>query len=94
MQKCAHLVEFAKCCKMHVLLAQFGFDTAENEPEKNLQKFGQKWPKIDIARGGLSSNAGDGDDPGRAGGRAEGGGPKRGPFASFPTRGSGSRGTT
>ena len=41
MQKYANLVELEKCCQTHILnyfLAKFRFDTAENEPAKNLQK--------------------------------------------------------
>ena len=40
MQKYANLVELEKCCQTHILnyfLAKFRFDTAENEPAKNLQ---------------------------------------------------------
>ena len=43
MQKYANLVELEKCCQTHILnyyfLAKFRFDTAENEPAKNLQNF-------------------------------------------------------
>ena len=43
MQKDANLVELEKCCQTHILnyylLATFRFDTAENEPAKNLQNF-------------------------------------------------------
>ena len=39
MQKDANLVELEKCCQTHVFLKKFRFDTAENEPAKNLQKF-------------------------------------------------------
>ena len=39
MQKCAHLVDLEKCCQNAYFLANFRFDTAENEPAKNLQKF-------------------------------------------------------
>ena len=42
MQKDANLVELEKCCRTHILnyfLAKFRFDTAENEPAKNLQNF-------------------------------------------------------
>ena len=43
MQKDANLVELEKCCQTHILnyyfLAKFRFDTAENEPAKNLQNF-------------------------------------------------------
>ena len=42
-QKYANLVELEKCCQTHILnyfLAKFRFDTAENEPAKNLQKNG------------------------------------------------------
>ena len=38
MQKYAHVVVLEKCCQTH-FLAKFRFDTAENEPAKNLQKF-------------------------------------------------------
>ena len=40
-QKCAHLLELAKCCETRTkyFLAKFRFDTAENEPAKNLQNF-------------------------------------------------------
>ena len=38
MQKYANLVELEKCCQTHIFLKTFGFDTAENEPAKNLQK--------------------------------------------------------
>ena len=36
-QKCKNRVELEKCCPAY-FLAYFGFDTAENEPAKNLQK--------------------------------------------------------
>ena len=39
-QKCAHLVELEKCCRTHIFLRNVFsnlFDTAENEPAKNLQ---------------------------------------------------------
>ena len=41
-QKDANLVELEKCCRTHILLQNFVlicFDTAENEPAKNLQNF-------------------------------------------------------
>ena len=39
MQKCAHLVELEKIQMLQnaYLTKEFGFDTAENEPAKNLQ---------------------------------------------------------
>ena len=37
-QKDANLVDLEKCCQTY-FLAKFRFDTAENEPAKNLQKF-------------------------------------------------------
>ena len=39
MQKDANLVELEKCCRTHIFLQNFVFDTAENEPAKNLQEF-------------------------------------------------------
>ena len=36
-QKCEHLVELGKCCKINYLFAKIGFDTAENEPSKSWQ---------------------------------------------------------
>ena len=39
MQKDANLAELEKCCQTHICLAKFRFDTAENEPAKNLQNF-------------------------------------------------------
>ena len=46
MQKYANVVELEKCCQMHIyFLAKFRFDTAENEPAKNLQKFAN-FPKF------------------------------------------------
>ena len=38
LQKDANLVELEKCCRTHIL-AKIRFDTAENEPAKNLQNF-------------------------------------------------------
>ena len=37
MQKCANLVELQKMLTNTYLVAKIGFDTAENEPAKNLQ---------------------------------------------------------
>ena len=42
MQKDAHLVELEKCCQTHIFFAKFRFDTAENEPAKNVQNFAKK----------------------------------------------------
>ena len=42
MQKCAHLVKLQKCRQEEIVskfFANFRFDTAENEPAKNLQSF-------------------------------------------------------
>ena len=42
LRKNANLVDLEKCCQTHILnyfLAKFRFDTAENEPAKNLQNF-------------------------------------------------------
>ena len=39
MQNCAKLVKLETCCEKHVCLQKFGFDTAENEPTKNLINF-------------------------------------------------------
>ena len=39
MQKDANLAELEKCCRTHIFLQNFVFDTAENEPAKNLQNF-------------------------------------------------------
>ena len=41
MQKCAHLVDFEKCCQTPnaYFLPKFRFDTAENDPAKKLQTF-------------------------------------------------------
>ena len=36
-QKYARLVELEKGCQTHFFLENFRFDTAENEPAKNLQ---------------------------------------------------------
>ena len=38
MQKYANLVELEKCCRTHIFLAKFRFDTAENEPAKKFAK--------------------------------------------------------
>ena len=43
MQKYANLVELEKCSNAY-FLAKFRFDTAENEPAKNLQKFADRNP--------------------------------------------------
>ena len=51
MQKCAHLVELEKCCQTHILnyfLAKVRFDTAENEPAKNLQNFAKYLQKFEV----------------------------------------------
>ena len=47
MQKCAHLVDLEKCCQNAYFLANFRFDTAENEPAKSLQKFAN-FPTADL----------------------------------------------
>ena len=39
MQRDANLVELEKRCRTHIFLQNFVFDTAENEPAKNLQNF-------------------------------------------------------
>ena len=54
MQKYANLVELEKCCQTHILnyfLAKFHFDTAENEPAKNLHFFAKKHQKTLIVLG-------------------------------------------
>ena len=38
-QKCANRVELEQCCQTHIFLQKCRFDTAENEPAKNLQNF-------------------------------------------------------
>ena len=55
MQNCAHLVELEKCCQTYLLnyfLAKFRFDTAENEPAKNLQNSTKKNAEFDELRPG------------------------------------------
>ena len=44
MQKYANLVELEKCCQTHIFFAKFRFDTAENQPAKNLQKIANPDP--------------------------------------------------
>ena len=53
MQKYANLVKREKCCQTHILiyfLAKFRFDTAENEPAKNLQILQKKCKIANFAK--------------------------------------------
>ena len=63
-----------KCCNILILylLANLGFDTAENEPAKNVQKIAKTWVSI-ISTGpeGLDSG-GPAGAPGTPGGSSDG----------------------
>ena len=48
MQKDANLVELEKYCQTYIRLQNFVFDTAENEPAKNLQNLPNEFANFGI----------------------------------------------
>ena len=76
MQKDANLAELEKCCQTHIFLqnfdfrTKFRFDTAENEPAKNLQIFAKKI----ISLNGTCEGEGEESGPHLLVGAAEAGG--------------------